>query len=97
MQPSNPARKIDFAKVEELRRSLLMSVEDMATFFGVKRQTYYKWLNGGQPRQTNFDATRGQILLLLKLLQSGWPSSQAIAAKSTDRYALLLEAVRELE
>ena len=51
--PDLPAHGIDFAKVEMLRRHMLLSVSDMAKVFGISRVTYYSWVRGGNIRITN--------------------------------------------
>lgn len=70
---------------------MLLTVSDISKFFGVSRETYYKWGRGGYPRSAREEHVKGKIRELLHAMASlGWPTPEAIAADSKDRYGLLL-------
>lgn len=83
--------EIDFAKVEMLRRHMLLSVADMAKIMGVSRVTYYSWIKGKPLRSTNVPKVKSKLKKLLAILKEGWPSSEVIARSPPERLALILE------
>ena len=84
--------KLDFEKVESLRRHMLLNVNDMAELFGVSRMTYYGWLKGKPIRPKN-DAKVREVLrdLLAIMANHGWPMPEVIAADSKLRIVKLKE------
>lgn len=82
---------IDFAKVEMLRRHMLLTVADMAKVMGVSRVTYYAWVKGKPVRSTNVPKVKRKLKKLLTILREGWPSGDVIALPAQQRLALLLE------
>jgi DNA-binding XRE family transcriptional regulator len=89
---SNPARQIDFAKVEVLRRHMLLSVSDMAQVLGVSRVTYYSWVRGKQPRLSNMGRVKSKIRKMLVLLtEKGWPSTAVLEMAQPSRVQHLIE------
>jgi DNA-binding XRE family transcriptional regulator len=83
--------KIDFSKVENLRRHMLLTVENMAAIFGVSRETYYNWKRGYYPRvQKEIDVRNKIRALLFVLTDLSWPTPDVIAADQKDRYLKLL-------
>ena len=89
--PDLPAHGIDFAKVEMLRRHMLLSVSDMAKVFGVSRVTYYSWVRGGKIRITNVPKVKRTLKKLLAILQSGWPSDKVLEMTQAERVDHILE------
>jgi DNA-binding XRE family transcriptional regulator len=88
---------IDFAKVESLRRHMLLRNKDMAELMGVTRMTYYGWLKGKPLRNKNDAKVRSTLRLMLVLLtEHGWPEPQVIAMSPDDRYAELLRLIEEV-
>lgn len=83
---------LDFAKVEALRKHMLLTVRDFSDLFGVTRATYYGWLRGKPIRKTN-DATVRAVLkrLLAVMTQHSWPMPEIIAADQKQRKERLLE------
>ena len=84
---------IDFAKVEDLRRAMLLTVGNMADYFGVSRETWYNWQRGKPPRPKMLAHCRSKIRLLLWALEQGWPTPEVISADQKDRYSKLLALV----
>lgn len=83
---------LDFAKVEALRKHMLLTVRDISDLFGVTRATYYGWLRGKPIRKTN-DATVRAVLkrLLAVMTQHSWPMPEIIAADQKQRKERLQE------
>ena len=92
--PTTP-RPIDFAKVESLRRHMLLTMADMATLFGVSRMTYYNWAKGGPIRKSNEVRIRVMLKKLLAVMtEHGWPTPAAIAGGQKRRLGMLLELIQ---
>ena len=89
---NNGPRVIDFAKVEILRRHMLLSVSDMARVLGVSRVTYYSWVRGKQPRISNMARVKLKLKKMLSLLtEQGWPSTDILEMEQADRVQRLVE------
>jgi len=92
MQTTDTPSGIDFAKVETLRRHMLLSVADMAKVLGVSRVTYYNWVKGGVIRPTNLKKLKASLKRLLALVtQNKWPTSNVLAMEAPQRLQHLLE------
>lgn len=84
-------KPIDFDKVEELRKHMLISVSDWAPMMGASRMTYYKWANGlARPRMRREDDLRERIRKLVAVLAAGWPDPETVGLEPTARAAKLL-------
>lgn len=83
---------IDFAKVETLRKHMLLTTGDMSKLFGVSRMTYYGWVKGKPIRKAN-DATVRRVLkkLLAVMSEHNWPTPEVIVSNSKDRMQRLNE------
>lgn len=86
---------LDFAKVEALRRHMILTTAQMAKLLGVSRVTYMAWVNGGAIRRSN-EANAKEVLrsLLMVVTEHEWPSPEVIALKSPQRFAKLLEVLK---
>lgn len=85
-------KPFDFAKVEALRRHMLLTTGDMASLFGVSRMTYYGWVKGRSMRRANEDTVRKMLKRLLAVMTDhGWPMPEVIAADQKQRVQRLLE------
>mgnify|MGYP001580276920 CR=1 FL=1 len=88
------SNKLDFVKVDALRRHMLLTSTDMARVFKVSRQTYYNWCTGAYPNEQKALAVKEKLRELMALMATGnWPTPEAIAANSDQRYEKLLEAL----
>jgi DNA-binding transcriptional regulator YiaG len=85
-------KPLDFAKVETLRRHMLMTSTDMAQALRTSRMTYYKWVQGrAAPRAVNDAIVREQLRKLLVIMEKhGWPSSEVLVMLPSERTAKLL-------
>ncbi len=91
MTTPNP---IDFAKVEALRKHMLLTVGDIADLFGVTRATYYAWLKGKPIRKSNDAVVRTVLKQLLAVMtQHSWPMPEVIAADQKQRKERLQELI----
>ena len=89
-------KPIDFAKVETLRRHMLLTAADVADLFGVSRTTYYHWLEGKPLRQKNQERVRGVLKQLLAIMADhGWPMPEVIGADQKTRKAKLVALLQQ--
>jgi DNA-binding XRE family transcriptional regulator len=83
---------IDFAKVEMLRRNLLLSTTDMAKLFGVSRVTYYSWLRGASMRSTCVPKVKTALKQLLAVVEEHkWPTDDVIVMGPRERTKRFLD------
>lgn len=93
-----PKQALDFTKVEALRKHMLLTVGDMSRLFGVSRQTYYSWLDGGKLRHTSDDRVRRVLRRLLTIMtEHKWPTPDVIAADQRDRVKRLDALLENME
>ena len=85
--------KIDFAKVEMLRKRLGLSTTDMAAAFLVTRMTYYLWVRGGNMRPAQAIRARKVIRVLLDLLKNQMWDEEVRPLDPPQRRERLLELV----
>jgi DNA-binding transcriptional regulator YiaG len=92
-------KPLDFAKVEDLRRHMLMTTIDMARALHTSRMTYYKWVQGkAVPRSASEAVVRRQLKKLLDIMAiHKWPSSEIIGMAPKDRTTRLLALLSEGE
>lgn len=89
---SEPQKHVDFAKVEVLRRHMLLTTSDMAKVLGVSRVTYYSWVRGKQPRMSNLARVKSRIRKMLALLTGqNWPTPDVLELSQPDRVQRLIE------
>lgn len=83
--------KVDFSKVESLRRHMLITASQMAELFRVSRMTYYSWVRGKTvPRGVHRKTVRTVLKKLLDIMVTyNWPPPEVIASESKDRFARL--------
>ena len=81
-----PKPPLDFAKVEALRKHMLLTTTDMSELLGVSRMTYYGWVKGKTLRKTNDESVRTMLRKLLAVMtEHGWPMPEVIAADQKQR------------
>jgi DNA-binding XRE family transcriptional regulator len=84
----------DFAKVEVLRKHLMITQNDMAQIFGVSRITYLSWIKGTPLRQKNLTNAKRIIRRLIGLVKDhDWPSLEVRKLEHQDRLQRLLAAL----
>jgi DNA-binding transcriptional regulator YiaG len=89
-------KTLDFAKVEALRRHMLLTTQDMSELLGVSRMTYYGWVKGKPLRKSNDEAVRSMLKRLLAVMtEHGWPMPEVIAADQKQRKERLLELLNQ--
>lgn len=82
---------LDFAKVEALRKHMLLTTGNMAQLLDVSRMTYYGWVKGKAIRKKNDEKVREVLRQMLAMLSDGWPQPEVIALDQKDRFQRLLE------
>jgi DNA-binding XRE family transcriptional regulator len=86
----------DFGRVEQLRKYMLLSMEDMSVLLGVSRMTYYHWTRGRPLRQRNLDTVRVVVRKLLNAAsQRKWPTPEAKAADPKGRREILVDLLKD--
>lgn len=93
---TNPApNRLDFGKVEALRRHMLLSVKDICKYLGVSRETWYNWQRGCYPRPPMERKLKAHVRELLTVLtEESWPTPDVIAADPKDRLEMLLAVTK---
>lgn len=96
MTESTARKTLDFAKVEALRKHLLLTLGDMAEILDVSRLTYNKWVDGGTIRKSNDEKVRNKLRMLLRIMEKhDWPKAEVVAMSQKQRSKLMLELVEE--
>jgi len=89
MMPNMPP--LDFAKVEALRKHMLLTTANMAKLLGVSRMTYYGWVKGKPIRKSNDEKVREVLKQLLMVMSDhNWPTPEVIALDQSQRLERLL-------
>ncbi len=87
-------KPLDFPKVEELRKHMLINVEDWVKILGASRMTYYKWVTGtARPRPRRETVVRGKLKVLLTIMANGWPEPDIKGFDASTRAAKLLALI----
>jgi DNA-binding XRE family transcriptional regulator len=86
---------LDFAKVEALRKHMLLTINDMASLLGVTRMTYYGWVRGKPLRKSSESVVRVVLKQLLSVMvDDKWPTPEVIAMESKQRKQHLDEIMK---
>ena len=81
-----PKPPLDLAKVEALRKHMLLTTQDMSELLGVSRMTYYGWVKGKPLRKSNDESVRTMLRKLLEVMtRHGWPMPEVIASEQQQR------------
>ena len=95
MTPNPP---LDFAKVEALRKHMLLTTDNMASLFGVSRMTYYGWVRGKVLRKSNETTVKAVLKRLLNIMvDDKWPTPDVIAMEQPQRKERLDELLKRFE
>jgi len=83
---------LDFAKIEVLRRHMLLNASDMAKILGVSRVTYYGWVRGKPVRKKNEDYAKRSVRKLLAVMaEHSWPTPEVVGLPQKSRVQRLLD------
>jgi len=95
-EPDN--RLLDFAKVDALRKHMLLTVGSMVVLLGTSRVSYYNWLKTGIKRKKTSDQIRKAVRKLVAVMtENGWPNEAAYVANQSERLTMLQEMIKELD
>jgi DNA-binding XRE family transcriptional regulator len=84
-------KPLDFAKIEVLRRHMLLNAADMAQILGVSRMTYYGWVRGKPIRKKNIAVVKREVRKLLDVMANhSWPTPEIAGLTQKDRVTRLL-------
>lgn len=93
-----PNTDIDFTKVEQLRKHMLLTTSDMSKVLGVTRMTYYSWVKGAKPRKDAIQSIRATLKRLLAIMvEHKWPMPEVIAMEPRQRKQKLDELLGQIE
>jgi DNA-binding transcriptional regulator YiaG len=93
-----PKQNLDFAKVEALRKHMLLTTQDMSSLLGVSRMTYYGWVRGKPVRQNNTEFVKGMLKKLLTIMtEHQWPKPEVIAMEQKQRKQCLDELLEQYQ
>jgi DNA-binding XRE family transcriptional regulator len=93
-----PRQPLDFAKVEALRKHMLLTTTDMASMLGVSRMTYYGWVRGKPVRKTNDEYVRLMLRKFLAVMTDhNWPTPEVIAMEQPQRKQRLSEMLEQYQ
>jgi DNA-binding XRE family transcriptional regulator len=90
-------KPLDFAKVDALRKHMMLRHADMAEIFGVSRVTYNSWIKGTYPRVKKDAEVRVALNKLINIMTKyDWPQANVIVMSANERketlFALLENA-----
>ena len=86
---------VTFAKIDALRRHMLLTHTQMARLLGVSRVTYYNWRSAGRPAERNMPKTRAILKDLLRVMtEHEWPTPAIVAMDQDARLLELQKLVR---
>jgi len=98
MTTENKPAPLDFARVEALRKHMLMTASDMSSIFGVSRVTYYNWTRGKKLRGTSEARVRGAVKKMLHIIRDhDWPSPEVLSMSQPERKSALVELINQYE
>ena len=95
---TNEESKTWFAKVEELRKHMILTNANMAEVIGVSRMTYYSWVKGKPIREKNFKKVQAALRKLLDIMTKyDWPKPSIIALEQSQRFDVLKVILKKYE
>ena len=95
---TNEESKTLFAKVEELRKHMILTNANMAEVIGVSRMTYYSWVKGKPIREKNFKKVQAALRKLLDIMTKyDWPKPSIIALEQSQRFDVLKDILKKYE
>lgn len=97
-EPVQAPKGLDFAKVDALRRHMLLTVDSMVKLLGVSRVSYYNWVKGGKMRKPMQDHIRGVTRrLVVCVSQHNWPDDAVYVANQKQRLEMLQNLLETLD
>ena len=92
------AKAIDFAKVDALRKHMLLTVASLCTLLGSSRVSYYGWLKGTLPRATTAKHIREVVRKLVACVShEGWPGPAVFVSSQPERLIMLQDLLKNLD
>jgi DNA-binding transcriptional regulator YiaG len=97
-EKEQPAKLLDFAKVDALRKHMLLTVESMAVLLSTSRVSYYNWLKHGIKRKKTSDKVHKSVRKLVAVMaKNNWPNELVYVASQAERLAMLQDMLKELD
>lgn len=89
---------IDFAKVDALRKHMMLTTTNMAQLLGVSRMTYYGYVRGNAPQRAKAEKVRAALKKLLHIMaEYNWPTPDVMEMEQQDRVNRLSELMESLD
>ncbi len=98
MQEQPDSKLLDFAKVDALRKHMLLTIESMVVLIGTSRVSYYNWLKHGIKRKKTSEQIRKAVRTLVTVIaKNNWPNEVAYVANQKQRLEMLQDMIKELD
>jgi len=92
------SKYIDFNQIDSIRKRMLLSVDSLATLFGITRVTYYNWMSGVKPRKPKQLQVRKVMRnLATAVAVHNWPTEEAFQVRQPERLKMLQELLASLD
>ena len=92
------SKQFDFAKVDALRKHMLLTVESMVVLLNTSRVSYYNWMKSGIKRKKTIEHVRKQVRTLLTIMNKhNWPNEAVFVANQEQRLKMLQELIETLD
>ena len=96
--PATDPKAFDFAKVDALRKHMLLTVESMVILLGTTRVSYYNWLKAGIKRKKTLEHVRKMVRSMVTLVSNDqWPNPAVYVANQPERLKMLQDLLIELD
>lgn len=97
-EAEQPNKHLDFAKLDALRRHMLLTVGSMVAILGTSRVSYYNWLKHGIKRKKTAEKIRKIVRsLVVCVSQHNWPDEAVFVANQAQRLKMLQELLEKLD
>lgn len=96
--PPAASPKLNFDTIEQVRKAMLLTMQNMADLMGVSRVTYYNWVKGNPLKHVN--AVKAKVLmrkLAVLVTDHNWPTAKQRQASRNERFEMLLELLKVLD
>lgn len=87
-----------FENIERVRKSMLITMAQLAELIGVTRATYYNWVQGKPVKHVNKVKLKAVMNSLVSLaVIHNWPTQEALQASRKERFELLKTLLKNLD
>jgi ACT domain-containing protein len=95
MQTTSEERTISFARIDALRKHMLLSKTQMVRLLGVSRVTYYNWRDMGHLPTRGSGYTKKVLREMLRVMvEHEWPTPTVVAMTPDERLEELQRLIK---